>query len=90
MIFLFYLLINDVTSLQQMKFNHFISLKSTNRDIIPILNTIEKSCKYINKLINSNINNEYSYTFNIHNEKQSQIDLLSNDIIKNSILKIQS
>lgn len=88
MILLFLLLIINVSGLKQIKFNHFISLKSKNHDIISILNSIEKSCIYINKLIKTNSNNEYLHTINVHNEKQSQIDTLSNNIIKNSMLKL--
>jgi fructose-1,6-bisphosphatase I len=86
---IFYLLINNVFSLSQIKFREFISLKTKKNDILPILSTIEKSCKCINKLIKSNINNDYTFTMNIHNEKQSSIDILSNNIIKDSLLKLK-
>jgi fructose-1,6-bisphosphatase I len=88
MILLFFLLINTVSSLSQIKFKRFISLKTKEDDILPILYNLENSCKHISKLINSNVNNDNSYTTNIHDEKQTQIDILSNNIIKNSLLKL--
>lgn len=88
MFLIFFLLINNVFSLSQIKFRNFISQKSKNHDILPILCTIENSCKNINKLIKSNKNKQYMFTTNIHNEKQLSIDLLSNNIIKESLLKL--
>lgn len=89
MLLIFLLLINNVFSLSQIKFRNFLSHKSKNNDILPILCSIENSCKCINKLIKSNKNKQYMFTTNIHNEKQLSIDLLSNNIIKNSLLKLE-
>lgn len=91
MIFFIFLLINinSTQSLSPIRFKKYISLNSKNKEIIPILNTMEHSCLRISKLIRSNLNlnNELSST-NIHNEKQQAIDLISNNIIKDSLLKL--
>ena len=78
-----FLLINSVLSLSPIK------LKPSKCDIIPILNSIKNSYKYINKLLSSNLYNGKISTINIHNEQQQEIDIISNNIIKNSLLKLK-
>ena len=78
----------------KVSFKNFIKKKSLelnyigDNDVIEILNNIQKSALQIKKILSLSylqdinlVNNNY----NIHNEKQKKIDLLSNSIIKNSL-----
>ena len=91
--FIFLIFIFEVES-YKINFKNFIKRKSleTNylgdNDTIEILDNIQKSALQIKKILSLSyledinlVNNNY----NIHNEKQKKIDLLSNSIIKNSL-----
>jgi fructose-1,6-bisphosphatase len=87
--FLLFLFINPVFSLKHISFNKFILFQSKHNDIIPILSSLEKSCVLITKILRSNsLNYDYLDSINIHNEKQSPIDIISNKIIKESLLNL--
>ena len=91
---LFYFFFEEIKS-YKITFKKFIYKKilennySSDNDIYEILNNIKNSAIHINKILSLSfleniklVNDNY----NIHNEKQKKIDILSNSIIKNSII----
>jgi fructose-1,6-bisphosphatase I len=82
-----------VSSIQHVTLKHFLLQNSNHvkhNDIIPIIFSMEKSCRIINNILRSSISNDnYINCTNIHNEKQLSLDIISNNIIKNSLLKLE-
>jgi fructose-1,6-bisphosphatase I len=79
----------------KISFKNFIKKKSLetnfngNDDVVKILNNIKDCSLLINKIVSLSFlesTNLLNSNINVHNEKQKKMDLLSNSIIKNSIL----
>ena len=93
--FLFLLFLFPNILSYKMTFTKFIKRKmletnyNSDNDTYEILNSIKNSAVHIQKILSLSFLENISITnnrLNIHNEKQKKIDILSNSIIKNSII----